>query len=158
MKRWIYGLLMTSLLTTVVADDEAPAAPAKTDRCAVCGMFVAKYKPWVAVVTIGETSHYFDGCKCMFRYLQSPARYGADPKTIGAARIHVTDYYDTKLINGRKAFYVTGSDVLGPMGHELIPFKTRAEAEAFMADHKGKALLQFSEIEPATIKALMHRR
>jgi nitrous oxide reductase accessory protein NosL len=39
--------------------------------------------------------------------------------------IGVTDYYRVQRIDAHKAYYVVGSDVLGPMGHELIPLETR---------------------------------
>ena len=32
----------------------------------------------------------------------------------------------------QKAFYVIGSNVYGPMGEELIPFKNEDEAKKFM--------------------------
>ena len=46
----------------------------------------------------------------------------------------------------RGRWYVIGSDVLGPMGHEFVPLASRAEAEEFMRDHKGKRTLAFAEI------------
>ena len=70
------------------------------------------------------------------------------------ADIYVTDYYTLKLVDGRQAYYVEGSDVYGPMGRELIPFKDEKAAREFMKDHKGKLLLKFSEITPAVIKTL----
>ena len=39
-----------------------------------------------------------------------------------------------------------GSDVLGPMGKEFIPFGKEAEARQFMKDHQGKVILRFGEI------------
>ena len=32
------------------------------------------------------------------------------------------------------------------MGHEFVPLASRAEAEEFMRDHKGKRMLAFVEI------------
>ena len=34
-----------------------------------------------------------------------------------------------KLDKAKEAFFVIGSDVYGPMGHELIPFASKADAE-----------------------------
>ena len=47
-----------------------------------------------------------------------------------------------------------GSDVLGPMGHELVPLASRQEAEEFMADHKGKRVLTFDQVSAEILKAL----
>ena len=64
------------------------------------------------------------------------------------------EYYDMELIDVRKAFFVIGSDVYGPMGHELIPFATEEDARTFMSDHKGKSILRFEEITPRVIEKL----
>ncbi|MEW8381482.1 MAG: nitrous oxide reductase accessory protein NosL [Candidatus Thiodiazotropha taylori] len=40
-----------------------------------------------------------------------------------------------------------GSDVLGPMGHELIPLESQADAEEFLKDHQGVAILKFDQVE-----------
>jgi copper chaperone NosL len=61
----------------------------------------------------------------------------------------VTDYYNLQLIDAKAAFYVIGSDVLGPMGHELVPLATRADAEDFMKEHKGRRILGFAEVGAA---------
>jgi nitrous oxide reductase accessory protein NosL len=39
--------------------------------------------------------------------------------------------------------FVTGSDVLGPMGKELVPILGREAAETFRRDHAGEKLLRF---------------
>ena len=33
------------------------------------------------------------------------------------------------------------------MGRELIPFKTREDAQTFMTEHYGKKIIRFNEIE-----------
>ena len=68
--------------------------------------------------------------------------------------IYVTDYYDLTFIGGYEAFYVVGSDVYGPMGRELIPFKTEAAARDFMKDHNGKSILGFKGVTAQVIKGL----
>ena len=47
-----------------------------------------------------------------------------------------------------------GSDVYGPMGHELIPFFTKEDAAEFKKDHKGTRILVFEQITPAVIRKL----
>jgi len=54
---------------------------------------------------------------------------------------------DTRLLSvTRQAWYVIGSDVLGPMGHELVPFETREDADAFLHDHAAKRILPFGDV------------
>ncbi len=68
----------------------------------------------------------------------------AMPRAI--ACIGVTEHYEVKRIDARAAWFVIGSDVLGPMVHELIPLASRADAEEFMRDHHGKRILRFDQV------------
>lgn len=61
------------------------------------------------------------------------------------------------MIDAKSAFYVLGSDVLGPMGHELLPFKDRESAQEFLEDHKGKSIIRYQDVTPAVIESLDHR-
>ncbi len=47
-----------------------------------------------------------------------------------------------------------GSDVLSPMGHDLVPLASRADAAEFMQDHKGARLLRFDEVTREVIEQL----
>ncbi len=60
--------------------------------------------------------------------------------------IRVTDFYNLQPVDARKAFYVIGSDVLGPMGHELVPLASREDAADFLKDHKGRRILSFDQV------------
>ena len=70
------------------------------------------------------------------------------------AALYVTDYYSLTLVEGKAAWYVVGSDVLGPMGRELIPLAVEKDARQFMIDHKGKRLLRFGEVTADVVKGL----
>ncbi len=123
------------------------------ERCPVCGMFVAKYPDWLARMEFADGRVLcFDGVKDLLVYHHRPAEYGAD--SLPAQKIWVQDYYSLEWIDGRAAFYVIGSDVYGPMGHEFIPFATRAAAENFRKDHKGKEIFGFSDISAELVESL----
>ncbi len=111
----------------------------KDEKCPVCGMLVYKYPRWAAQIFLPDGSHLsFDGVKDMTKYM--------DAHKIPIKKILVTDYYTQKAIDGRKAFYVIGSDTYGPMGHEAIPFEGEDEAKKFMTDHRGKKILKLNEV------------
>jgi nitrous oxide reductase accessory protein NosL len=101
----------------------------------------------------GSTA-YFDGAKDLFKFLLHPERYGPARTHGDAARLFVTDYYAVTQVDAREAFFVLGSDVYGPMGTELVPFERRADAEEFLKDHKGTAILRFGDVGDATIRTL----
>jgi copper chaperone NosL len=137
------------------AEQPAPPGPSRTDRCPVCGMFVAKYPDFVCVVVLRDGARvYFDGAKDLFKYVFNPKKYDRNRRADDIVEIHVTDYYRLTLVDGRKAYYVIGSDVYGPMGKELIPFGGKAEAEEFMRDHRGQAIVTFDAVSPALVRSL----
>ena len=154
----IAAILMAGVVA-LPAKDPKPVKPGKKDRCLTCGMFPHKYPQWAAQVHWSDgTRNYFDGCKCMFRALQDMKKHAPGKTSADIAAVYVTNYYTSKPIDGTAAFYVIGSDVLGPMGRELIPFATEDDAKEFLKDHKGKKILRFPEITPAVLKPLLHKK
>jgi copper chaperone NosL len=137
------------------AEEIKPAKITPADKCPVCGMFVAKYPDFVDQVIFKDGTHaFFDGVKDMMKYYFDLPKYNPSKTKTDISRILVTDYYTLKLVDGLQAFYVVGSDVYGPMGKELMPFKEEAAAKEFRVDHKGTAILSFKDITPELIKTL----
>ncbi len=123
----------------------------KEEKCPVCGMFVAKYEQWLAQIVVEDQKPLvFDGVKDMMAYYFNSEQYGGGSDLTGA-QIWVRNYYTLDYIDGRTAFYVVGSEVLGPMGDELVPFSSLKEAETFKADYNGTAILLFDEIDAGRI-------
>lgn len=117
-------------------------------KCPVCGMFVSKYPKWAAQIkTKDGHNHYFDGVKDMMKFYFEPSKYGHNHTKDELNDITVTDYYSLESINGKDAYFVIGSNVYGPMGEELIPFKNESQAKKFMEDHFGKKVLKFEELK-----------
>ena len=117
----------------------------KDVKCPVCGMFVAKYANWAATIKTDKETFYFDGVKDMMKFYFEPTKYSKDSNTKDSS-IFVTDYYTLEQIDAKNAFYVVGSNVMGPMGNELIPFKDENSAKEFSKDHMGKKIFKFEEI------------
>jgi nitrous oxide reductase accessory protein NosL len=145
----IAGLVVVAL-ATVGFGAEPPPKPGPKDRGAICGMFVAKYPAWVASIVYADGSHrFFDGPKDLFKYLiQNPSSKEDE------VAIWVTDYYTTRPLAARDALFVLGSDVLGPMGAELVPLASVEMAESFRADHGGDPPLVLDEIDEPVLRRL----
>ena len=124
----------------------------KEAKCPVCGMFVSKYPKWAALMTIEGKKYYFDGVKDMMKYYIFDADFPYDRNRINS--MLVTDFYTLESLPAREAFYVTGSSVYGPMGNELIPFRSLKDAKNFKRDHKGEKIVRFDEISPKMVMAL----
>lgn len=152
------------LLTLVLAVGTAVTAGAgkaeqlkiaPRDKCPVCGMFVAKFPAFAARITYRDGSYaVFDGAKDMFTYYLNLKKYAPGKSAGQIASVLVTDYYGLSPIDGMSAHYVIGSDVLGPMGHELVPFARAADAEEFRKDHRGTRIVRFRDVNAALIAGL----
>ena len=111
-------------------------------------MFVYKYPDWVGEIIFKDGSAaFFDGAKDLFKYYFNLKKYNPKKNKENIAAIYVTEYYDMKLIDAKGAYFVVGSDVYGPMGKELIPFVSKADAEGFKKDHKGNRILGFEDVK-----------
>jgi nitrous oxide reductase accessory protein NosL len=93
----------------------------------------------------------------MLRFYFDVPAYAPSRSVADIAAIYVTDYYSLNLVDGRKAFYVVGSDIIGPMGRELIPLAAERDAATFLGDHKGRSVLKFSDITVEIIKDIDRR-
>jgi nitrous oxide reductase accessory protein NosL len=155
MARWssfaAVAILVGSSAPALAADER----PGPRDKCPVCGMFVAKYPDWQAVLRFADGSRaVFDGAKDLFKFWFEPDRFLSSRRREQVVSLSVTDYYSLGLVDARAAFFVVGSDVYGPMGRELVPFASRAEAEEFSRDHHGTTILAFGEVTPAIVREL----
>ena len=149
------SLLFAAPMITTTKSPETPLKPGHRDRCPVCGMFVMPYPEWIAQVRLRDGSTvFFDGCKDLFRYLLLNNRHRPEGSGKGVAAIFVTNYYDGETIAARNAYFVVGSDVMGPMGPELVPHRSYGAAADFVKDHHGLAILRFDDINEGVIRAI----
>lgn len=135
------------LLWAPFAIAQSQPKPGSKDLCPVCGMLVSKYPNWTAVVTWKNGhAHFFDGAKDMFKFLHDLPKYAPGHRKEDITGVYVTDFYNLEQIDARKAVFVIGSDVLGPMGHELVPLANKVDAADFLKDHKGRKTLVFGMV------------
>ena len=121
-------------------------------KCPVCGMFVSKYPKWAAFMEVDGKKLYFDGVKDMMKFYIFDGDFPYDRSKISS--MQVTDFYTLESIPAKEAFYVVGSNLFGPMGNELIPFKTQKDAENFMKDHGGREIIPFDKITDKMVMEL----
>ncbi|MCR8684123.1 nitrous oxide reductase accessory protein NosL [Campylobacter ureolyticus] len=119
----------------------------KSTRCPICGMFVYKYPKWAVSLSFKDEKFAFDGIKDMMKFILKDERFKS-------GEILVRDYYTQKIIDAKNAFFVVGSDVLGPMGNELIAFETMKSARTFRLEHGGTEIYKFDEITNSVTCAL----
>jgi len=120
--------------------------------CPVCNMNLkgGEFGPAALVFDDGKVVG-FDGPGDLFRYLLDPSKYGFDAAKIKEA--YVTDHETKKLIDAKKAFFVTGTTLTGGMGREVIPFSGKEAAEKFKTDHHGTNVAAYAEVKSEDVKS-----
>ena len=158
MKRPSVGLSILIIFLTASlasAGEKGPVEPHAKDRCPVCGMFPARHPDSAGQILFKDGTYaVFDGVKDMFKYYFKLKKYNLTKKLSDIDSIYVKDYFSLTFTDGYSAWYVTGSNVYGPMGRELIPFGKESEAKVFMVDHVGKSLSKFDEVTYDLVKGL----
>ncbi|AFM23393.1 nitrous oxide reductase accessory protein NosL [Desulfomonile tiedjei] len=121
------------------------------DECAVCRMYPARYsKHKCQLIDKDKKVHHFCSTQCLFRFLGNPREFvNNDTKP---AMIWVTDYQSGSWISAKTAYYLVGSRIQGPMGHEALAFDKNAEALS-TAHQQGGDVLVFSEVGIQRIEA-----
>lgn len=120
--------------------------------CVYCGMPTPLFPKWSArVAREGSPTLHYCSPRCLFIH-----RASFQDQYQKMTECKVTDYYTVRKIDALEAYYVTGSTVIGPMGPDLIPFSTKDDAEAFAADHQGKRILTFAEVDLKVIEEIVN--
>lgn len=120
--------------------------------CVHCGMPSQEFPEWHGKFTHVKGQTWTCSPRCMFL-----TRLKKEQKFKNLKSIEVIDYYSQKPINAQKAFYVTGSDVIGPMGADLVPFSEKEAAKEFKKEHQGKEILAFKEVSLEKIEKIINQ-
>jgi len=151
----------------------APVALTNGVACDVCGMIIEKHPGPDGQIFYRDRSPEghdnparFDSLKqCFFPYYLEHQQRGWT-----ATGLYVTDYSSVEytlqteagetyisshpeadaFASAKELSYVVGSDIVGAMGPDFIPFSDRAEADDFAADYGG-TVLAFADIDESVI-------
>lgn len=111
-------------------------------RCPVCGMFPARNREWAAqlIFSNGDTQ-YFDSPLTLWVYLHDVGRFAPGRTADEVVATWVSDAATGQWIAAESAFYVHGSNALGPMrAGNLPPFARETDARAFAQRRGGEVL------------------
>lgn len=134
-----------------------PVAIHSGDECHVCGMIIMEW-PGPKAESInkhnGETLKFCSTTDLFAWWLQP------ENKTL-QTQIYVHDMsvahwdqpQDEHLVDARKAWYVTGTDLIGAMGPTLVSFADQAAAQK-LVDEKGGRVLTFDQVDIAVLQEI----
>ncbi len=117
------------------------------DRCPVCAMRPMQRPKAAAGLSLSDgRTFYTCGNGCLLRAHRSPERYlGVGAEDI--ERLVVRDYFTGRSLDAHEAFWVLGSDVVGPMGPAIVPLSSTVAAERFRERHGGQPALRLNELQ-----------
>jgi len=127
------------------------------DRCPVCAMYPIKRPRSAAAMALTNGDvYYFCGNGCLLRTWLRPQTY------IGQAadkidRLVALDYFSGQPIDARKASWIAGSDVVGPMGPALIALGNRAHVSVFQKRHGGATVFALDELDDTLWQQISQR-
>ncbi len=120
--------------------------PGPDDRCAVCGMFPARYpKHHCQILSKDGSTIHFCSTQCLVKFNTAPADYIQKPVKIKATWVRVYPEGGWEYAGG--LYYLAGSSVSGPMGPEALPFRRKNNAEKTAQKYGGR-IFKFSELTP----------
>lgn len=137
---------------------EARPVPADA-RCPVCGMFPARAPEWAAQALFanGDTQ-FFDSPLTLFLFLHDVGRYSPGRQAGEVAVSYVTDAGGGGWTRAADAYYVHGSNALGPMRMGNLPAFASATAARRFASLRGGTVLRAAQITPDVLQGLMAPR
>ena len=138
---------------------EAPRAIPKDARCPVCGMYPERSPAWAAQVIYRDGGvHYFDSPIDLMQFLNNVPGFSPGDTRADILSAWVRYGRTGQWLPHDKAWYVHGSDALGPMRMGDLPaFPTREAAQEF-AGRRGGKVLSFEGVTPSILKSLSSDR
>jgi nitrous oxide reductase accessory protein NosL len=126
----------------------ASAQPIKIEshkKCPLCGMYPARYSKFNCQIVFKDGSYEaFDSAIGLLVYLHFPDKTGLKLKPV--AGIYFKDYLKEDWLEADKAFFVTASEIRGPMGVQFLPVDSEQAANKLKKQAQGKDIIHFKMI------------
>ena len=114
-------------------------------KCPLCGMYPARYPEFDCQIVFKDGSYEaFDSAVGLLVYLLFPDN--TEIKLQPITKIYFKDYLKGSWLEAGKTFFVTGSEIMGPMGVEFLPIDSEQAAKELKKQEKGKDIIHFKKI------------
>ncbi len=148
MKKYLLIFFLISLFGLFGMTRSASSQPRKIElhkECPVCGMYPARYPQYNCQIVFKDGSYEaFDSAVGLLVFLFFPDN--TKKKLQPIAKIYFKDYFKESWLEAGKTFFVTGSEIMGPMGVEFLPVDSEQAADELKKQEKGKDRIHFKEI------------
>jgi nitrous oxide reductase accessory protein NosL len=123
--------------------------PAAESRCTVCGMYPARYPEHRCQVITGDAATlHFCSSQCLVGFLAEPEKFLGKEVKAKSVWVRIPQEQSYEYANG--LYYLVGSALMGPMGKEAIPYRSKAMAETAANKHGGQ-VVKFKTLTPQLI-------
>ncbi len=145
MKRfWLVVILIVILGMADGAFSQPPEIETHK-KCPLCSMYPARYPKFNCQIVFKDGGYEaFDSTIGLLVYLHFPDKTNIKLKPV--AGIYFKDYLKEGWLEADRAFFVTGSDIRGPMGVQFLPVDSEQAAEELKKQAKGKDIIHFKMI------------
>jgi copper chaperone NosL len=124
------------------------------DTCPVCAMRPAKRPKFAAAIELtDQRTYYFCSNGCMIRAWMHPREFlnAAPDKRL---RPVVQEFFTGRPMDARRAIWVAGSKVMGPMGPAMVALENREMVKVFRQRHGGQFEFTLAEMTDALWKKI----
>jgi nitrous oxide reductase accessory protein NosL len=142
-----YAVLLFLIVSLAMANGAFSQPPEieSHKKCPLCGMYPARYPKFNCQIVFKDGSYEaFDSAIGLLVYLHFPDKTGAKLKPI--AGVYFKDYLKQGWLEAEKTFFVTGSEIRGPMGIQFLPVDSQQAAEQIKKQANGKDIIRFNMI------------
>jgi len=123
--------------------------PTSENRCLVCGMYPARFPKHRAQVSMADGSHqHFCSNQCLVHFMADQKKYLKIPEKVKS--IWVTVYPDGGYEYAMGLYYLVGSNIMGPMGKEALPYRLKSDADSAAEEHGG-SVIHFRALNPSKV-------
>jgi nitrous oxide reductase accessory protein NosL len=124
------------------------------DRCPVCAMRPIQYPRFASAIQIQDkTTFYFCSAGCMLKAWLRPDVFLKTPLENLKTPV-AQDYFSGQPVDARTVLWISGSDVIGPMGPALVPLQQSTHVDAFRRRHGLTHIFRLEELNADTWETL----
>jgi copper chaperone NosL len=115
-------------------------------KCPLCSMYPARYPKFNCQIVFKDGGYEaFDSTIGLLVYLHFSDKTG---KTLTpVAGVYFKDYLKGGWLEADKAYFVTGSDIRGPMGVQFLPVDSEQAADNLKKQANGKDVVHYKIID-----------
>ena len=147
------AILITGLMVGLLAMGSLNAESKERPKCPVCGMYADMDTLWVSEIELKDgTKYQFESPVHAFSFYFSPEKYtDGKVRKDEIAHFRVREWFTGKMMEAESLYFLTHSQMKGPMGMDLVPVKDEAKGKKLMGEHMGR-LMHFRDISKEFIK------